>query len=122
MNLASRIILTLLLATPLCLFSAENNAMLVPASPPSPASGETRSEDLQAVQRVLESKVLRQRLEGIGLTPAEITAKLNRLTDAQLHQLSLQLDALMPGGNPDMTTIILILIIVILVLIIVAVA
>jgi hypothetical protein len=122
MNLAPRVILVLLLATSLCLIPAENKAMLAPASPPSPARGETRSEDLQAVQRVLESKVLRQRLEGIGLTPEEITGRFNRLSDAQLHQLSLQLDALMPGGNPDLTTtIILILIIIILVLILVAV-
>ena len=122
MTLAPRAILVLFLATPLCLIPAENHAMLAPASPQSPAHSEARSEDLQAIQRVLESKVLRQRLEAIGLAPEEITGRLNRLTDAQLHQLSLQLDALMPGGNPDLTTtIILILIIVILVLILVAV-
>jgi len=38
-------------------------------------------------------------LEDVGLTADEIQGRLARLSDAQLHQMANQLDALMPGGD-----------------------
>ena len=82
-------------------FPPDTQAML---APPVSSSGDTlliatRSVDLQRVQTILESKMIQQRLEELGLTPEEINARLSQLSDAQLHQLATQLDSLMPGGN-----------------------
>jgi hypothetical protein len=64
---------------------------------------------------VLENKLVQQRLEDFGLTPEEVNAKLAGLSDAQLHQMAAQLDALMPGG--ELGLIIALLVIAILVVI-----
>ena len=77
-----------------------------------------RGEALQKIQRVLETKVVRQRLEDFGLTQDEINARLGKLTDAQLHQAATQLEALIPGGN-GAGVVIAILVIAILVVILV---
>jgi hypothetical protein len=75
----------------------------------------TRGADLQRVQTVLESKMIQQRLEELGLTPEEINARLSQLSDAQLHQLATQLDSLMPGGDGGLGIIIALLVIAVLV-------
>ena len=82
-------------------FPPEARAMLAPAMPTATESGAglTRTADLQKVQTVLETRVIQQRLEDFGLTPEEIQARLSRLSDAQLHAMATNLDALMPGGN-----------------------
>ena len=79
----------------------EGVAMLAPALSigPESASDPIRVADLQKIQAVLESKVVRQRLEDFGLTSQEINARLTRLSDDQVHQMATQIDALTPGGN-----------------------
>jgi len=79
----------------------EAMAMLAPAlsTGPESASDSIRAADLQKVQALLESKVVRQRLEDFGLTSQEINARLIRLSDDQVHQMATQIDALTPGGN-----------------------
>ena len=58
-----------------------------------------RIGDLQKIQTVLESKIVRQRLEDFGLTPEEINTRLAKLSDDQLHQLATKVDALIPAGD-----------------------
>jgi hypothetical protein len=79
----------------------EGGAMLAPALAPAPGSpsGPERGADLQKIQAVLESKVVRQRLEDFGLSSEEINARLTRLSDNQLHQLATHIDALTPAGG-----------------------
>jgi len=90
--------------------------MLAPATSATSETGsDPRAEDLQKVQRVLENKLVQQRLADLGLTPEEVNAKLDRLSDAQLHQMAAQIDALMPGG--ELGLIIALLVIAILVVI-----
>jgi hypothetical protein len=79
-------------------FPQEGSTMLAPATTSGAISDPGRAEDLQSIQRVLENKLVQQRLEDLGLTPEEVNAKLDRLSDAQLHQMASQMDALMPGG------------------------
>jgi Family of unknown function (DUF6627) len=93
-------------------FPPESTAMLAPAD-----FGLNRLEDLQKVQRVLESKMVQQRLEDVGLTADEIQGRLARLSDGQLHQMANQLDALMPGGDGGLGIVVAILVIAILVVI-----
>ncbi|MGH7205009.1 MAG: PA2779 family protein [Nitrospiraceae bacterium] len=112
----SLVIITLLMGW----YPPEGMAMLAPAvsTGTESVSGPNRVTDLQKVQSVLESKVVRQRLEDFGLTPEEINARLPRLSDDQLHQLATQIDALTPGGN-GLGIIVALLVIAILVVILV---
>ena len=88
-------------------------AMLVPAG-----RAVTRSTDQAQVLATLESSVIKQRLLDFGLTPEETTARLNRLSDEQVHRLVSNLDAVQAGGDVlgDVIVILLIVLIVIAIL------
>jgi hypothetical protein len=77
-----------------------------------------RTSNLDKVQKFLEMKMVRERLQDLGFTPEEIQGKLSDLTDQQLHQLALKMDDLQVGGN-GLGIVIAILVIVILVIIII---
>ena len=115
------VIWTLVVTTlPIAWVPQEGMAMLAPAIPAEAGSGSDRAQDLQSVQRVLENKLVQQRLADIGLTPEEVNAKLDRLSDAQLHQMAAQLDALMPGGQMSLLlTLLLVLVIILLIVILI---
>jgi hypothetical protein len=93
-------------------FPATGWAMLVPAA------AEVRSADLAKVQTALESSVIRQRLLDYGLTAEEATTRVAALSDAQLHQLAANLDAVQAGGDVlgDVIVILLIVVLVIVIL------
>jgi hypothetical protein len=102
-------------------FLTEAQASLAPVETTASDSDSSlpRAEDLQKVQRLLENKIVRQRLEDMGLNAEEINARLDRVSDVQMHQFAMQIDALMPGGDDGtLTTIALVLLIVVLVLLI----
>lgn len=80
-------------------------------------SPSSRAADMDAVQRVLESKLVSGKLSQTGLTLSEIKPRLDRLTDSELHQFASQLNSLAPGGD-GLGIIIALLIIVILVMVI----
>jgi hypothetical protein len=99
----------------------ESRAMLAPptAAAAEPGTGFDRAADLHKVQSVLEAKVVRQRLTDYGLSPDEINARLNQLSDAQLHQLASQIDAMIPAGDAGFGIVIALLVIAILAVILV---
>ncbi len=76
-----------------------------------------RTEDMSKIQRVLETKVVKERLKEFGLTEEEIHSKLNALTDEELHSFAQNIEGLYPGGD-GLGLIIGLLIIAILVLVI----
>jgi len=73
-----------------------------------------RTADLQKIQKVLETKMVRERLENLGFTESEIQKRLNQLSDEQIHNLALNIDQLKVGGN-GLGVVIVILVIAILV-------
>ncbi len=79
----------------------ETVAMLAPALPTAAESSfdSHRMADLQKIQAVLESKIVRQRLADFGLTPEEINIRLAGLSDDQLHQLATNVEAIIPAGD-----------------------
>lgn len=77
----------------------------------------SRGADMDKIQRVLESKMVSQRLQELGLSMDEINTRLNLLSDADVHQFASQMDNLMPGGDIAIYTM-LFLVIAILVLVI----
>lgn len=62
-------------------------------------SGSTRTADLDAVQKVLETKLVKQRLLDLGFTPEEVSGRIAQLSDAQIHQLAQRLDELRVGQD-----------------------
>lgn len=59
----------------------------------------TRDGDAARVQRVLESGLVSAKLQSYGYTKDEVTARLDKLTDAELHQFAAQIDGVAPGGE-----------------------
>jgi hypothetical protein len=66
-----------------------------------------RSADLGRIQKILELKMVQQRLEDFGFSQNEIQSRLDRLTDGQIHELASTLDQLQVGGDTEVIIIIL---------------
>ena len=77
-----------------------------------------RTSDLQKIQKFLEMKMVRERLKELGISPEEIQARLEQVSDPQLHQLALKLDELKIGADTGLGIIILLLVVAIVVIII----
>ena len=63
------------------------------------ASFFSRQEDMSTIQKALEQKLVRERLKDLGYTEEEIQARLDRLSDAEIHSFAAQLDSLTPAGD-----------------------
>ncbi len=63
------------------------------------SSAVERAADLDRIQRALETKVVKDRLEALGFTTEEISTKFDNLSDQQVHQLALQIDDLRVGKD-----------------------
>jgi cytochrome c553 len=96
--LASYLIAALLAVSAL---AGPAEAMLLPASPETAQAVPAfdRAADLARIQKTLEAKELQQRLQDYGLTPEEATARIDRLSDEQVHELAANLDSVQAGGD-----------------------
>jgi len=74
-----------------------------------------RSSDLEKIRKVLEMKMVREKLKDLGFAPDEIENRLSQLSDPQIHQLALNLDELQVGGSSGWAVLIVILLIAIVV-------
>ena len=77
-----------------------------------------RTADWDKIQKVIEIKMIRERLNALGFSQEEIQMRLNHLSDEQVHQLALNLDELKSGGD-DAVTVIIVLVIVAIALLVV---
>lgn len=62
-------------------------------------NGNVRLTDLEKIQKVLEIKLVEERLKELGFTKNEIQKRLAKLNDEQIHQLATSLDELQVGGD-----------------------
>ena len=76
-----------------------------------------RSADLKAIQKVLELKMIGERLRQLGFTEEGIQQRLSRLSDEQIHRLALKLDEMKVGGNGEVVISLLVIAILVLILI-----
>jgi hypothetical protein len=90
------------------------DASFVPSSV-LPLAQTDRAADLASIQKVLEVKMVKERLADLGLTHQEIQSRLSQLSDQQLHRAAQQLDNLKVGGDDGLGIVIAILVIAILV-------
>jgi len=81
------------------------------------ASSISRQEDMATIERALEQKLVRERLKDLGYTEEEIKARLDRLSDAEVHSLASQLDSLMPAGGWEVALVVILLVAILIVLI-----
>ena len=70
-----------------------------------------RSSDLDKIRKVLEMKMVRERLKNFGFTTNEVEKKLSQLNDQQIHQLALNLDELKVGGDGWVWVVVLLILI-----------
>jgi uncharacterized protein DUF6627 len=84
--------------------------MFVPVSRASP----DQQADLGAIQKTLESAVVKQRLMDFGLSLEEALARINRLSDEQTHNLAANLDSLQAGADGGVDALIFLLLVVII--------
>jgi hypothetical protein len=70
-----------------------------------------RASDLQKIQKVIEMKMVAERLKQLGFSPEEILAKVGQLSDAQIHQLAQKLDDLKVGGDGGWAVLVAIIVI-----------
>jgi len=85
-------------------FAGPANAMFVPAAPHQGTTEATvvsagRAADMAKIQKAFESKILQQKLMDYGLSPEETMARVNKLSDEQIHQLATNTDSLQAGGD-----------------------
>ena len=62
-------------------------------------AGSNREADLTKVRQIIETKMVRERLEQLGFAQDEIMSRLSRLSDQQLHQVAQNLDDIKVGGD-----------------------
>jgi hypothetical protein len=78
-----------------------------------------RSADLATVQAILENKLISQRLQDLGFSADEISARLSQLSDQQIHSIAQKLDDLKVGADGGTGLVIAILLIIVIVLLII---
>ncbi len=107
--------LSVYLAFALVLLSvpAQGWAMFIPST----GTDMARKADIATIQKTLESSVVRQRLMDYGLSADEAMARVNRLSDAQVHQFAGQLDSVQAGADGVDALIFILLVAIIVVLI-----
>ena len=58
-----------------------------------------RADDLNKIQKSLESKMVSETLGKLGLTREEVQLRLSAMTDEQIHQLATNMDEVRVGGD-----------------------
>ncbi len=77
-----------------------------------------RVDDIAKIQKVLEMKMVKERLTQLGLNNDEVQKKIEAMSDEQLHQFALQLDEINFGGEGAFEILVLVAAILVLVIII----
>jgi hypothetical protein len=70
---------------------------MVPSTPPA-GTEINRAHDLQMVQTALEQKQVQAQLLAAGYTADEVATRLDRMSDADLHQLALHAEQAQAAG------------------------
>jgi Flp pilus assembly protein TadB len=78
-------------------------AMLLPSTDGSMQ----RQSDLNRIQTQLESKLVSERLNALGLTQQEVQARMQDLSDDQIHNLAQNVEGLQFGGDGGLLILIL---------------
>lgn len=78
------------------------------------SSTESREANLTKVRKMLENKLVAEKLRTHGLSTEEINQKLDKMGDAQIHQLAALSDRITAGGDGGVAIAIVALVIVVI--------
>ena len=113
-SLVRRTALVLVVVMGLLGFVPRLDAAFVPSADSWPTLD--RQGDMARVQKVLEDKMVGERLKALGLTEEEISARLDQLSDQEVHALATQLDTVTAGGSTAAVIIVILLVAILVVL------
>jgi len=85
---------------------------------PSDLTLNTKTQDIEKIQKTLEMKVISQRLKDLGYSEKEIMNRLSTLDEQTIHELALKIDELKVAGDAGVAIILALVIIALVVLII----
>ncbi|HHW21088.1 MAG TPA: PA2779 family protein [Thermodesulfovibrio thiophilus] len=85
---------------------------------PSDLTLNTKTQDIEKIQKTLEMKVISQRLKDLGYSEKEIMDRLSTLDEQTIHELALKIDELKVAGDAGAAVILALVIIALVVLII----
>ncbi len=105
----------LVFAMALISLPAQGWAMFIPAG--QGTTGAARQADIRAIQKTLESAVVKQRLMDFGLSSEEAMARIDTLSDEQVHQFASKLDSLQAGAD-DVGALVFLLLVAIIVIVV----
>lgn len=75
-------------------------AGVIPADE-SAANSALRAENIVKIQTALERKEIAAKLSDYGLTPNEVSARVDKLSDEQVTELASQVDQINAGGDGE---------------------
>jgi hypothetical protein len=117
------IIIVLILAsfTPASLISKSAESAVVDSQIILPGDNKSSIRELneEKICRTLENKIVVEKLRSYGLSKEEVTAKISRMSDEQIHQLAVLSDRIPAGGDGAVGLVVGVLVIVLLVLVII---
>jgi hypothetical protein len=102
----------LVLAMVLITMPAQGWAMFIP----NQTTGSARQADMASIQKTLESSIVKQRLMDYGLSSEEAMARMNKLSDEQVHQFAARLDSLQAGADDGVDALVVLLLVAIIVI------
>uniref|UniRef100_A0A7C4AK22 PA2779 family protein n=1 Tax=Thermodesulfovibrio aggregans TaxID=86166 RepID=A0A7C4AK22_9BACT len=85
---------------------------------PSEVTLNTKLQDIEKIQKLLEMKIVSQRLKDFGYSEKEIMDRVSMLDEQTLHKLALKIDELKIAGDAGTALLLALLIIALVILII----
>jgi hypothetical protein len=82
------------------------------------ANASLRTQNIAKIQTALERQEIAARLSDYGLTPDEVSARLDKLSDQQVTEIAAQVDKINAGGDAGglLITILVVVLLVVLIL------
>lgn len=99
MKIIRKIVTVYMIAALLCITMAQSALAGFSPSISTSTSQNIRANDLMSIQTELEKDAVAQRLADLGFSSDEVNARLDKLSDEQLHQVAMDLDQLRTGGS-----------------------
>ncbi|HZX14330.1 MAG TPA: PA2779 family protein [Thermodesulfobacteriota bacterium] len=115
----SIIIIILTSFTPVSLISRSAECAIAGSQMISPG-GKTSVREIneEKIRRTLENKIVVEKLRSYGLSKEEVMAKMERMSDEQIHQLAALSDKIPAGGNGAIIAVVAILVVFVIIIVV----
>lgn len=117
----SIVFLVLMTFVPVSLISTPAKAAVTGSQMIAPEQNASTLREINEikVRRALENKIVAEKLMSHGLTSEEVSLKINKMSDEQVHQIASLSDKIPAGGDGAVAVVVTLLVIVALVLLII---